>query len=107
MLLFAWDYRNRQHIAEHGVQPEEAVEIARIETRFYPESIGSGKWRTRGRTDSGRWLQVIFVYRAVDEIDLEMLDPADRLALAELDVVGYIIHARDLSAREARALRRR
>jgi hypothetical protein len=59
------------------------------------------------RKISGRWLQVIFTYRAIDEINLEMLDPADRLAVADQEVVGYVIHARELSAKEARALRRR
>ncbi len=77
---------NREHIAIHGVLPEEAEFIVNHTSRPYPEFIGDGKWRVRGQTFSGRYLQVIFV------IEHECY---------------YVIHARGLTERERRNLRRR
>jgi uncharacterized DUF497 family protein len=84
---FRWNEWNREHIATHGVLPQEAEYIVDYATPPYPEPIGDDKWRVRGQTASGRYLQVIFVF-----------DP---------DGTVYILHARGLSDREKRQLRRR
>lgn len=63
-----------EHVIDHAAAP-------------YPEYLGAEKWRVRGQTATGRYLQVIFVF-----------DP---------DGTVYVIHARGLSDRERRQLRRR
>jgi len=84
---FRWNRWNREHIAIHGVTTEDAEYLVDQATPPYPEPIGDEKWRLRGQTARGRYLQVIFVF-----------DPDD---------VVYVIHARGLSNREKRQLRRR
>jgi hypothetical protein len=73
-------------VAVHGVLPEEAEYVVNHAAPPYPEYIGQGKWRVRGQTSTGRYLQVIFVIEADGY---------------------YVIHARGLTDREKRGLRRR
>ena len=54
--------------------------------RPYPAFIGDGKWLVRGQTSSGRYLQAIFVIE---------------------EECYYVIHARGLTDKEKRLLRRR
>ena len=84
---FRWSVWNEAHIAKHGVSPEDG-ELA-IETAQppYPLMRADDKWLVWGRGRGGRWLQVVFV-------------------LAEDDTV-YVIHARPLTEKEKRRLRRR
>jgi uncharacterized DUF497 family protein len=77
----------RGHIAEHGVTPEEAEHVIRRARPPYPESVGDGKYRVWGQSDAGDFLQAVFI-----------IDPDGRL---------YVIHARPLTDREKRRLRRR
>lgn len=84
---FRWNEWNRDHIAEHGVQPQEAEFVIRNASAPYPEERGDDKWRAWGQTSSGRFLQVVFV-----------LDPDETL---------YVIHARPLTEREKKRYRRR
>jgi uncharacterized DUF497 family protein len=84
---FRWSDWNREHLAVHGVTPEEAEYIVDHAAPPYPEQIGDGKWRVRGQTATGRYLQIIFLF-----------DPNGTV---------YIIHARGLNDREKRQLRRR
>lgn len=84
--VFRWNDWNEDHIAAHGVLPEEAEYVVNHASAPYPEQIGGGKWRVRGQTWAGRFLQVIFVIE---------------------DDNYYVIHARGLSDREKRRLRRR
>jgi uncharacterized DUF497 family protein len=83
---FRWNDWNRGHIARHGVSEDEAEHVVNQAAPPYPERIGGGKWRVRGQTAHGRYLQVIFVI--------------------ENDVY-YVIHARGLTDAEKRRLRRR
>jgi uncharacterized DUF497 family protein len=83
---FRWNGWNLEHIEEHGVTPEEAEQIVRGAKPPYPRSAGAGKYIVRGRTESGDYLQVVFIE-----------DPED---------VTYVIHARPLTDREKRNYRR-
>jgi hypothetical protein len=58
---FRWNDWNCDHIAIHGVEPDEAEDVVVHAKRPYPEFIGNGKWRVRGQTGHGRHLQVIFI----------------------------------------------
>lgn len=83
---FRWNEWNEGHIGEHGVLPEEAEFVVDSAAPPYPETVGQDKWLVRGQGPDGRYLQVIFVLE---------------------DDCYYVIHARGLTAREKRQLRRR
>lgn len=86
MYEFRWNSWNLEHIAEHGVLPEEAEEVIRAARRPYPRREGDRKYRVRGQTGGGIYLQVIYV-----------VDPDETL---------YVIHSRPLTDAEKRQLRR-
>ncbi|HRK30955.1 MAG TPA: hypothetical protein PLD59_07730 [Tepidisphaeraceae bacterium] len=57
---FRWNQWNVAHIAKHALQP-------------FPEPFGDGKWRVRGQTDVGPFLQVVFI---VDEYGYYVIHPS-------------------------------
>ncbi|MGA2059169.1 MAG: hypothetical protein ABSG67_01715 [Thermoguttaceae bacterium] len=83
---FKWNRWNIEHLAKHGVSPEEAEDIVVSARRPYPQAREDDKWRVVGRGHGGRWLQVIFV-----------IDPEDSI---------FVIHARPLTEREKRKERK-
>ena len=86
---FVWNSANIDHLARHGIRPDEAEYIAERARAPYPQMIGEGKRLVVGRLADGRYVQVIYVpSRAV------------------LDAV-YVMHARPLTEREKRRFRRR
>jgi uncharacterized DUF497 family protein len=84
---FRWIDWNQDHVAEHGVDPDEAEMVVRGARSPFPRKIEGDKWLVVGRGRGGRFLQVIYV-----------VDP---------DKSIFIIHARPISEREKRRLRRR
>ena len=84
---FRWIDWNRDHVAEHGVDPEEAESVVRDARPPFPQQIGDDKLLVMGRGRGGRFLQVIF-----------LLDPDDAV---------FIMHARPLTKGERRRYRRR
>ena len=86
-MLFRWNEWNVDHIAEHGVDPDEAEIVVRGARRPYPLHRQDDKWLVWGPGRGGRLLQVVFV-------------------LDEDDTV-YVIHARPLTNREKRRRRGR
>ena len=88
-MIFRWNEWNVDHVAEHGVSPEEAEWVVEHARRPYPELQEESKWRVAGRGHGDRWLQVIFVF-----------DPDD-------EDTAYVIHARPLTEREKKRERRR
>lgn len=107
MMIFAWENWNMEHIGAHGVDWEEAESIVRAARPPFPFLQGSGKARVNGPTATGRWLQVIFVMRDPATIDVNWIAPEDRLHLADVQAVHYVIHARDLNERERRDTRKK
>ncbi len=55
---FEWDEANINHIANHGIEPEEAEEVLR--NRPVLRRSHSGRYVSIGKTDVGRYLAVIF-----------------------------------------------
>jgi uncharacterized protein len=86
-MQFRWIDWNRDHIAEHGVEPKEAEMVVRHARPPFPQEIEDDKWIVKGQGSGGRFLQVIY-----------LLDPDDRV---------FVIHARPLTDREKKQLRRR
>lgn len=86
-MQFRWIDWNRDHIAEHGVDWQEAEMVVRGAKPPFPQQIGEEKLLVQGQGNGGRFLQVIFV-----------LHPDDTV---------FVIHARPLTDREKRRFRRR
>jgi len=84
---FRWNQWNIEHLARHGVDPEEAEEVVTASKRPYPRWIGENKLLVWGPGRGGRLLQVIFV---VDD-----------------DGTAFVIHGRELTKREKGLHRRK
>jgi hypothetical protein len=101
---FIWIERNLDHIAKHDVRRDEAEYVV---NHGWPTETGDEKQVVRGQTAEGRYLQVIFVFKSLSDFDYRLLS-LDEIAAMEDDVPRvYVIHARDLTAREKRNLRKR
>ena len=83
---FRWTAWNLDHVALHGVTPDEAESLVRKARSPFPRKIEEDKWLVWGRGHGGCYLQVIFV--------------------TDDDQTVYIIHARPLTDLEKRRLRR-
>jgi hypothetical protein len=55
---FWWDDLNIEHIAEHGVEPQEAEQV--VAHARLVRKAGQGKYLAYGQTDAGRYLTVVF-----------------------------------------------
>jgi hypothetical protein len=56
---FRWNAWNVDHIAGHGVAPDEAEHVVARAHAPYPEARGKGRWRVVGPGSGGRFLQVV------------------------------------------------
>lgn len=84
---FRWNQWNVEHIARHGVSPEQAEEVVCGAARPHPLHGEDDKWLVWGSTSGGEWLQVVFI---IDEDD-----------------TVFVIHARPLTKNEKKRYRRR
>jgi uncharacterized protein len=84
---FRWIEWNIEHIANHGVDPEEAEMVVRGVRQPFPQQIGEDKLLLIGRGRGGRYLQVVYIL--------------------DLDDTVFVIHARPLTEREKKRYRRR
>jgi uncharacterized DUF497 family protein len=107
MLDFYWDEWNIEHIGEHRVSKDEAEDAVSRAKRPFPQTVGQKRYLVRGQTKQGRYLQVVYVERSVDTIDVNLLDPEVRLNIDRIEAFFYVIHARDLTAGEKRSVRKR
>jgi len=83
---FRWSRWNVEHIARHGVDPDEAEDVVLDARPPYPLQRPDDRFIVWGPGRGGRLLQVVFV-----------LDP---------DETVYVIHARPLTEAEKRRVRR-
>jgi uncharacterized DUF497 family protein len=84
---FRWIEWNRDKVAQHNVEPEEAEFVVNHARTPYPMKVEDEKRLVWGQTDSGGYLQVVY-----------LLDVEDTV---------FVIHARPLTDREKKRLRRR
>ena len=108
-MLFQWDAKNTLHLAKHGVTPAEAEYVVAHAEAPYPQRLGEGKFVVWGRTESGRLLQVIYVFKLPDEVDYFSLTLEQLIELSEGgdELVVRIIHAMELNTANLRRYRRK
>ena len=86
-----WDDRNVEHIAEHGVAPDEVEEVCasrrRLNLRIGSSRRGLKRYQLFGPADDGRLLTVI----------LDQTQPGQ----------FYVVTARDMTGRERSGYRKR
>jgi len=86
MPRFRWNEWNLDHATRHGISPGEAQNVVASARAPFPQQLGDDKLLVMGRGNAGRFVQVIYV-----------LDD---------DATIYVIHARPLTDRQKRQLRR-
>jgi uncharacterized DUF497 family protein len=84
---FRWTAWNHDKLAQHNVQPAEAEFVVNQARRPFPMKVDDEKRLVCGQTRSGRYLQVVYLIEREDTI--------------------FVIHARPLTDREKKRLRRR
>jgi uncharacterized DUF497 family protein len=107
--IFLWSWRNREHLAKHGVDPAEARFVVENVQPPYPQWLGEKKFNVWGSTRSGRLLQVIFVTVPTEDVQAEEyaeLERHERMAVAAGARGVRIIHARELTNNEKRRRKR-
>ena len=60
-MKFVWNGTNIEHIARHGISPEQAAYIVVHVRRPYPQMVGDGKRLAIGRLADGQYVQVAYV----------------------------------------------
>ena len=105
--LFAWDDRNVEHIARHGINPLDAEHVIRRARAPWPEQKGNDKLRVWGASERGELIQVIFTLKHPDELEFDSLTAEQWADLSDDDEVIYVIHAMPLTESMKRKYRRR
>ena len=67
-MQFRWIAWNRDHVAEHGVEPEEAETVIRQAEPPFPQQVGDDRLLVMGRGQGGRFLQVVYVLEPDDAV---------------------------------------
>jgi hypothetical protein len=107
-MIFSWDDWNTSHVARHAVTRREAEFVVRHAAPPFPAESGDGKSVVWGQTRDGRYLQVIFVYRADDQVDYESLTLEELMTLQDGGgPVVYVVHAMELTPKMKQQYRRR
>jgi uncharacterized DUF497 family protein len=102
--FFIWNRYNLNHIDKHNVSYQEAKFVVQHAAGKYPKRIGDRKYLVRGRTRERRAIQVVYLVLGEEEVDVELLDLVDRVSFEQGNEAVYVIHARDLSAKEKRRI---
>jgi uncharacterized DUF497 family protein len=84
---FHWNDWNRHKVGQHNVEPEEAEYVVNHARRPYPMREDDERRLVWGQTHSGRYLQVVYLIDVEESI--------------------FVIHARPLTDREKKRMRRR
>jgi uncharacterized DUF497 family protein len=86
LVEFRWIRWNEEHIANHGIGPEQAEDVVRGTHSPFPLVQGNERYLVWGPEAGGRLLQVVF-----------LIDPDDTV---------FVIHARPLTENEKKRYRR-
>src|SRR5438067_231748 len=94
MLFFLSNNDLEEHAARHGIRREDAEYVVRNAEEPYPQYIGDGKYRVWGRTRAGAYVQVVFAFKELFEIEFEQLTLQMLAEIWDDDAVFVvIIHA--------------
>jgi uncharacterized DUF497 family protein len=107
-VIFSWDDWNVDHIAKHGVTPADAEHVVRNAEAPFPRALADDKLVVWGQAEDGSYLQVIFVFRALEEIDFGSLTLEQLMSVADgedRDAL-YVVHAMPLPPKMLRQYRR-
>jgi hypothetical protein len=77
-----WTEENEEHIAEHGVTPQEVGELFFEEGPYFRRGPGENLYHVYGQTGAGRYLFVVMIYLG--------------------DRKGFVVTARDMDKKEQR-----
>ena len=105
-MIFEWNEWNVYHIGKHGVTASEAEFVTNVAEPPFPRQIEDEKQLVWGRTPNGRYLQVVFVYLADEDVDYFALSERDRIEFEGGKHVSYVIHAMEMTAVQKRQYRR-
>jgi len=95
---FIWDDANLEHAQKHDLAIEDIEYVVNHASRPWPMPHGGGKFIVRGQTESGHYVQVIYVLESdAATIDYTQVDLVD---LADVADAIYVIHARPLEENE-------
>lgn len=75
---FRWNWSNIEHIAEHGVDPEEAQQVVNGARTPFPRYWGDGKYGLWGQTQTGRYLQVVSIFSPPGVTHARSLDEGEK-----------------------------
>ena len=106
-MIFQWNEWNREHVAKHDVTPDEAQYVVNHARRPFPRGIDDREFLVWEQTQTGRYLQVIYVYVDDPDVDLISLSPTERIRFQDGESVVFVVHARELTEDEKRSYRRR
>ncbi|MGB7157324.1 MAG: hypothetical protein WBD40_04610 [Tepidisphaeraceae bacterium] len=84
---FRWIAWNIGKVEGHGLEPTDVESVVNRARRPYPKPIGNEKWLVIGATESGQFIEVIYLIDADDAL--------------------FVIHARPLTLKERRRRGRR
>jgi hypothetical protein len=105
-VIFIWNDDNVDHIAKHGVTPDEAEYVVDHAKPPFPRAAGDGKFIVWGRAAYGSYLQVGFVFLPDERVDVGLLDPFQLLDFQAGAEVVYVFHAMPLTDDQKRQYRK-
>lgn len=106
MIVFAWNVTNVGHIGKHDVDIDEAELVIRDAEPPFPMKVEDDKLLVWGKTASGRWLQVVFVFVEDEQIDFDEFNLQELVEIDDGADIVRVIHARELTADEKKRARK-
>jgi hypothetical protein len=107
-LVFSWSPENAAHASRHGVSTAEAEHVVRHASAPWPTEIEGDKLLVWGRTEVGRFVQVVFALLDDDHVDPDTLSLEDLIDFSDGNArVAYVIHAMELTDAMKKQYRKR
>jgi hypothetical protein len=107
-IVFAWDDWNKAHVTKHGSNASEAQYIIEHAKDPFPREIGDEKYLVWGKSPSGGFLQVVFVFKLPEDLEFTSLTLLGWSALIDYGgtVAIYVIHAMPLNSKQLKQYRK-
>ena len=106
--LYLWRGEHVEHIARHRIERHEAeYVVAHADAKNVGGSDDDDRLRVWGETAAGRLIQVVFTFKAAEDVAYHELTPEQWDDVVSGYPVAVVFHARDLSTAEKAVYRRR